>query len=113
MPTASLTITVQPGTDSLHRIVCICRRRNLEISELHYADVLVKLTISGADRQLRGIDRWLASLLHVVNVRRDSIESCVRALAEVPASPMVPAIPRVGTSGHRNRRATGGSGSVA
>jgi acetolactate synthase regulatory subunit len=70
MPTANLTLTIQPGPDVLHRVVCICRRRNLEIVELSYKHQQIALTLTGADRQMRGIESWLASLVQVFDVQR-------------------------------------------
>jgi hypothetical protein len=69
MPTANFTLTVHPGTDALHRVVCICRRRDVQILSLSYADECVRLTVTGAPRQMRGIERWLAALVHVLDVQ--------------------------------------------
>jgi hypothetical protein len=75
MPTANLTLTVQPGTDALHRVVCTCRQRKLQILTLTYAEGLVRLTVNGADRQMRGIDPWLASLVHVLDVEHEDLRT--------------------------------------
>jgi acetolactate synthase regulatory subunit len=73
MPTTNLTMQVQPGTDALHRIVCVCRRRNLQIIALTYAEPQIALTVSGDDRQARGIERWLSALLYVTEVKRQEL----------------------------------------
>lgn len=68
MPTAHLTLQVRSGTDVLHRVVCICRRRNLRILALTYADKQITLTVAGDERQTRSIERWLSSLVDVLHV---------------------------------------------
>lgn len=70
MPSTIVTLRVQPGTDALHRVVCVCRRRGLEILELSYANDQIRLTIAGAERQMRQIERWLAALVNVFDVDR-------------------------------------------
>jgi acetolactate synthase small subunit len=74
MPTVHLTLQTQPGTDALQRVVCISRRRNLQIVALSYVDREIAITLRGDERQVRGIDRWLASLVDVFGVaRRDLV----------------------------------------
>ncbi len=73
MPTTSLTLQVQPDTDVLHRVVCTCRRRNLQIVALSYTQRQLALTVAGADFHLRGIDHWLAALVNVFEVQRDEL----------------------------------------
>jgi acetolactate synthase small subunit len=68
MPNSNLSLYVQAGTDALHRVVTVCRRRNVEILELTYSDNQITLTISGDHRQMRQIDRWLAALVDVFEV---------------------------------------------
>lgn len=68
MPNTSLSIYIHTGTDALHRVVSVCRRRNLEILALTYADDQITLTISGDARKMRQIDRWLAALVDVFDV---------------------------------------------
>ena len=78
MPTTNLTLQVQPGTDVLDRVVCICRRRNLRIVTLTYTDEQITLTVAGADRQARSIERWLSSLVDVLGVKPLRTPSRVR-----------------------------------
>jgi hypothetical protein len=68
MPTTDLILRVQPGTDVLHRVVSVCRRRNLQILALSYAEQQITLTVVGDQRQTCGIVRWLSALLHVFEV---------------------------------------------
>lgn len=68
MSTTTLSLYVHAGTDALHRVVSVCRRRNLEILALTYADDQIALTIRGDNRQVRQIDRWLAALVDVFEV---------------------------------------------
>lgn len=84
MPTASLTLTVHPRTDALHRVVCTCRRRNLEIVQLSYEQEQITLTLAGADRQLRGIERWLTALVNVFEVQHAELltASCATVATE-------------------------------
>ena len=70
MSFTSFTLEVQPGSDALDRVVCVCRRRNLQIVALDYASDRLALTVGGADRQMRGIESWLAALVSVSAVRR-------------------------------------------
>ena len=77
MPTTSLTLEVQPDTDVLHRVICTCRRRMLQVVALTYADQLITLTLTGPDGQMRGIEQWLSALLHVSTVQR---HGCASAL---------------------------------
>jgi acetolactate synthase regulatory subunit len=70
MPTTSLTLEVQPDTDVLHRGICMCRRRMLQVVALRYAEQRITLTVTGSERQMRGIERWLSALLHVSTVQR-------------------------------------------
>ena len=69
MPTTNLTLQVQPGTDVLDRVVCICRRRNLRILALTYTDKQITLAVAGDGRQTRSIERWLSSLVDVLHVK--------------------------------------------
>ncbi len=71
MPNTNLTLDVQARTDALHRVVSVCRRRNVEILALTYSGNRISLEISGNQRQIRQIDRWLAALVDVFDV-----ESC-------------------------------------
>ena len=71
MPNTNLTLDVQARTDALHRVVSVCRRRNVEILVLTYSGNRISLEISGNQRQIRQIDRWLAALVDVFDV-----ESC-------------------------------------
>jgi acetolactate synthase small subunit len=89
MPTANLTLTIHPGPDVLHRVICICRRRNLEILALSYEQQRIALTLAGADRQVSGIERWLASLVHVFDVQRADLAP-VGALPMSVRSPQLP-----------------------
>jgi acetolactate synthase regulatory subunit len=70
MPTIDLTLQVEPGTDVLDRVVCTCRRRNLQIVTLAYAQHQIALTVTGADRHTRGLESWLAALVNVFEVHR-------------------------------------------
>ena len=70
MPTVHLTLHTRSGTDVLQRVVCICRRRNLQIVALTYIDREIVITVRGEERQVRGIDRWLTSLVDVFRVER-------------------------------------------
>ena len=69
MPTTNLTLQVQPETDVLDRVVCICRRRNLRILTLTYTEEQITLTVAGDERQARSIERWLSSLVDVLSVK--------------------------------------------
>lgn len=71
MSSTNVTLHVQSGDDALHRVVCVCRRRGLEIRELSYANDQIRLTIAGAERQIRQIERWLAALVNVFRVDRN------------------------------------------
>lgn len=86
MPTTSLTLEVQPDTDVLHRVVCICRRRMLQVVALSYAEQLITLTVAGPERQMRGIERWLSALLHVSTVQRHERASASADAREVSRS---------------------------
>jgi hypothetical protein len=77
MPITSLTVQVQPGTDVLYRVTCICHRRNLQILELTYTDHQIAFTVCGDQRQTRGIERWLSALLHVLTVERNETAAAV------------------------------------
>lgn len=68
MPSMNLSLCVQAGTDALHRVVTVCRRRNVEIVALTFSDSRIRLTISGDYGQMRQIDRWLAALVDVFEV---------------------------------------------
>jgi acetolactate synthase small subunit len=78
MPNANLSLYVQAGTDALHRVVSVCRRRNVEILALTYSDSQISLEIRGEDRQVRQIDRWLDALVDVFDVEFcDTGSACV------------------------------------
>jgi acetolactate synthase small subunit len=77
MPTTNLTLQVQPGTDVLDRVVCICRRRNLPILTLTYTEEQITLTVAGEERQARSIERWLSSLVDVLGVNSQRTPSRV------------------------------------
>jgi hypothetical protein len=66
---ANLMIQVQSGSDALHRIVCVCHRRVVQIVALSYADDEITLTIEGDEYHSRQIARWLDALHDVVAVR--------------------------------------------
>jgi acetolactate synthase regulatory subunit len=81
MPNTSLSLYVHAGTDALHRVVSVCRRRNIEILALTYSDNQISLTISGGRRQMRQIDRWLDALVDVFDVEfcdAPAVDQCVR-----------------------------------
>jgi hypothetical protein len=69
MPTTSLTLRVQPGSDGLHRVVSTCRRRSLEIVAMSYLDQQITLTVAGNDWHAGRIDRWLSALVDVFDVQ--------------------------------------------
>ena len=81
MPTINLTLQVEPGTDVLDRVVCTCRRRNLQIVTLTYAQHQITLTVTGPDRQTRGLDSWLAALVNVFEVHRKEHTAAAVSLA--------------------------------
>jgi acetolactate synthase small subunit len=68
MPITSLSLCVQAETDVLHRVVTVCRRRNVQIHALSFADDQISLAISGDDRQTRQIHCWLTALVDVFEV---------------------------------------------
>jgi acetolactate synthase regulatory subunit len=68
MPTTSLKLKVQPGSDVLDRVVTVCRRRGLEILILSYADDEIKLTVHGEHERARRLGRWLDALIDVLDV---------------------------------------------
>lgn len=80
MPNANLSLYVQAGTDALHRVVTVCRRRNVEILALTYSGDQIRLEISGGDRQVRQIDRWLDALVDVFDVEFLEVPAGVRVL---------------------------------
>jgi acetolactate synthase regulatory subunit len=94
MSSTNVTLHVQSGNDALHRVICVCRRRGLEIVELSYANEQIKLKIAGAERQMRQIDRWLAALVNVFQVDRSEppgLESAVPAAeTAAPGAPPRP-----------------------
>jgi acetolactate synthase small subunit len=89
MPTANLSLYVQARTDGLHRVVTVCRRRNVEILALTYSDSQISLEISGDDRQVRQIDRWLAALVDVFDVKVHEPPDGVRVVGTTTVSPVV------------------------
>jgi hypothetical protein len=68
MPTTELILSVQSDTDVLHRVVCVCHRRRLDITALSYRVGCLRLTVDGASGQSCRIRVWLAGLLGVLNV---------------------------------------------
>ena len=46
---STLKIRVQPGSDALHRVLCVCHRRGMQILALTYADNELVLTIQGEE----------------------------------------------------------------
>jgi hypothetical protein len=68
MPTTTLTLEVQPGTDVLQRIVCVCGRRNVDIVALSYLGGQITLTVGGDPWHTRRLGRWLSALVNVLSV---------------------------------------------
>jgi hypothetical protein len=68
MPTTELILNVQPDTDALHRVVCVCHRRRLDITALSYHSGCLRLTVHGGSGQSRHIRFWLAGLPNVLSV---------------------------------------------
>lgn len=68
MPTVTLTLQVLPDSEALHRVVTVCRRRQLVIESLSYAAGELVLTVSGAPPRLRQIDARLGALVEVLDV---------------------------------------------
>lgn len=68
MPITELILSVQPDTDVLHRVVCVCHRRRLEITALSYRAGCLRLTVDGASGQACRIPVWLAGLPSVLTV---------------------------------------------
>lgn len=68
MPTARLKIRVRSHSDALHRVMCVCHRRTVEIVALNFTGETIELAIAGSDRQLDGIGRWLSALPDVLGV---------------------------------------------
>jgi acetolactate synthase regulatory subunit len=69
MPTARLNLHVQSGTDALHRVLCVCRRRGLDVIALGYRDERIALTVAGQERQMGQIDHWLGAVVSVIDVQ--------------------------------------------
>jgi acetolactate synthase regulatory subunit len=69
MPSASLKIRVRAHSDALHRVLCVCHRRTLEIAALNYTGETIELAVAGAERHLDRIDRWLSALPDVLGVQ--------------------------------------------
>lgn len=63
---STLKIRVQPGSDALHRVLCVCHRRGMQILALTYTDDELVLTIQGEERRSRHIGHWLAALPSVL-----------------------------------------------
>jgi len=72
---ANLMIHVRSGSDALHRIVCVCHRRLVQIVALSYADDEIALTIEGDEYHSRQITSWLDALHDVVAVRELALPS--------------------------------------
>jgi acetolactate synthase regulatory subunit len=70
MHRATLTLRVEPGTDALHRVVCVCHRRAVQIVALAYADDEITVTVEGHEQRSRHLGRWLGALHDVAAVRQ-------------------------------------------
>jgi hypothetical protein len=68
MPITDLILSVQPDTDVLHRVVCVCHRRRLVITALSYRAGRLRLTVDGRKGQAERIGIWLAGLPSVLSV---------------------------------------------
>jgi len=68
MPTADLILSVQPDTDVLHRVICVCHRRQLAITALTYHADRLQLRVDGEVTQSDRLSIWLAALPNVLNV---------------------------------------------
>ena len=92
MPRASLKIRVRAHSDALHRVLCVCHRRTLEIAALNYTGETIELAVAGAERHLDRIDRWLSALPDVLGVQLDPPDPSYRhsaaARGAVPPAPL-------------------------
>lgn len=65
MPTTDLKLHLKPGADALHRVLCVCRRRGLEVLALTYADHELTLTVAGPPARRDRLALWIGALLDV------------------------------------------------
>ena len=70
MSAITFEVRVGPGRDALHRIICVCHRRGLEIVALSYGYDELSLTLEGDERRMRQAERWLGALVDVSGVWR-------------------------------------------
>lgn len=71
MPITVLKLQVEPGTDVLDRVVCVCRRRSVEILALNYAQAEIDLAVEGESYRLHRLRDWLGALVNVLEVRKE------------------------------------------
>jgi hypothetical protein len=68
MPLVHLDVHIRPGSDALHRVVCVCHRRGVAIGSLRYRESVISLAAYGDPRQTGHIGVWLEGLPDVLGV---------------------------------------------
>jgi hypothetical protein len=68
MSTCALHLRITPGTDAVHRVVCLCHRRHVEIISLQYAASDIDLIVRDPGARLEQLSHWLAALVEVLGV---------------------------------------------
>jgi acetolactate synthase regulatory subunit len=85
MSTAQLDLRVHRGTDVLHRVVSICRRRQVEILALGYSGDRIRLVVQGDAARVRHLEPCLAALVDVRAVGvAGGARGALRVAARVP-----------------------------
>jgi hypothetical protein len=68
MPTIRLTLRLQPESDAMYRVLCLCRRRRIEVRALEYSGDAMSLTLAGDATRVERTRHWIASLIGVVGI---------------------------------------------